>query len=201
MDRPNMKPWIEGIHAYVPGKSRGEDGRKLIKLSANENPMGCSPAVLAALAQGHEPHLYPDPDATALREAIGALHGIDAARIVCGTGSGECLHGAVQAFAGPGDEVLFPRYSFSLYPLLAHKVGATDASGKRRLAMSLFASKADDAAQAVLPPYTVPPLWALKTLRGELPSALSEFFRSGVDRGLTGGEDGSGDPDDALFRA
>ena len=87
--------------------------------------MGCSPAVLAALAQEHEPHLYPDPDATALREAIGALHGIDAARIVCGTGSGECLHGAVQAFAGPGDEVLFPRYSFSLYPLLAHKVGAT----------------------------------------------------------------------------
>ena len=124
MDRPNMKPWIEGIHAYVPGKSRGEDGRKLIKLSANENPMGCSPAVLAALAQGQEPSLYPDPDATALREAIGALHGIDAARIVCGTGSGECLHGAVQAFAGPGDEVLFPRYSFSLYPLLAHKVGA-----------------------------------------------------------------------------
>ena len=83
----------------------------------------------------------------------------------------------------------------------AHKVGATDASGKRRLAMSLFASKADDAAQAVLPPYTVPPLWALKTLRGELPSSLAEFFRSGVDRGLTGGEDGSGDPDDALFRA
>ena len=57
MDRPHMKPWIEGIHAYVPGKSRGEDGRKLIKLSANENPMGCSPAVLAALAQEHEPHL------------------------------------------------------------------------------------------------------------------------------------------------
>ncbi len=44
-------------------------------------------------------------------------------------------------------------------------------------------------------------LWALKTLRGELPSSLAEFFRSGVDRGLTGGEDGSGDPDDALFRA
>ena len=47
----------------------------------------------------------------------------------------------------------------------------------------------------------VPPLWALKTLRGELPSSLADFFRSGVDRGLTGGEDGSGDPDDALFRA
>ncbi len=119
-----MKPWIDAIHAYVPGKSRDADGRPLVKLSANENPLGCSPAVLDALAGERQPQLYPDPDSTALREAIGALHGIDPARIVCGTGSGECLHGAVQAFAGPGDEVLFSRYSFSLYPLLAQKVGA-----------------------------------------------------------------------------
>ena len=123
-DTPQMKPWIEGIHAYVPGKSTGADGRPLIKLSANENPLGTSPAALAARAAAGPPSLYPDPDATALRAAIGALHGIDPARIVCGTGSGELLHGAVQAFAGAGDEVLFSRYSFSLYPLLAQKVGA-----------------------------------------------------------------------------
>ena len=123
-DAPQMKPWIEGIHAYVPGKSTGADGRPLIKLSANENPLGTSPAALAARAAAGPPSLYPDPDATALRAAIGALHGIDPARIVCGTGSGELLHGAVQAFAGAGDEVLFSRYSFSLYPLLAQKVGA-----------------------------------------------------------------------------
>ena len=123
-DVPQMKPWIEGIEAYVPGKSTGADGRPLIKLSANENPLGTSPAALAARAAAGSPALYPDPDATALRAAIGALHGIDPARIVCGTGSGELLHGAVQAFAGAGDEVLFSRYSFSLYPLLAQKVGA-----------------------------------------------------------------------------
>ena len=123
-DKPTMKPWIAKIHAYVPGRSTGADGRELTKLSANENPLGCSPLVHEALAGSHRPNLYPDPDAIALREAIGALHGIDPARIVCGTGSGECLHGAVQAFAGPGDEVLCSRYSFSLYPLLAHKVGA-----------------------------------------------------------------------------
>ena len=122
--RPIMKPWIEQIHAYVPGRSKGADGRELVKLSANENPLGCSPAVTQALTEPGRPSLYPDPDATALREAIGALHGIDHARIACGTGSGECLHGAVQAFAGPGDEVVASRYSFSLYPLLAHKVGA-----------------------------------------------------------------------------
>lgn len=122
-DAPVPKPWIEAIHAYVPGKSAGADGRPLIKLSANENPLGTSAAALAA--QAAAPSFYPDPDSRALREAIGALHGIAPERIVCGTGSGELLHCAVQAFAGAGDEVLMSRYSFSLYPLLAHKVAAT----------------------------------------------------------------------------
>ena len=123
-DKPALKPWIEGIHAYVPGKATGAQGQALVKLSANENPLGCSPAAIEALDGGHRPHLYPDPDANALRDAIGRAHAIDPARIICGTGSGELLHCAVQAFAGPGDEVLASRYSFSLYPLLAYKVGA-----------------------------------------------------------------------------
>ncbi|MEY2943317.1 MAG: hypothetical protein RLY97_1331, partial [Pseudomonadota bacterium] len=45
---PIAKPWITAIHAYVPGKSKGADGRELIKLSANENPRGTSPAALSA---------------------------------------------------------------------------------------------------------------------------------------------------------
>jgi histidinol-phosphate aminotransferase len=120
-----LKPWIEGIHAYVPGRSSGADGRPLVRLSSNENPLGTSPAALAALAQADLPNRYPDPDSIALREALGAKWAIDPARIVCGTGSGELLQCAVQAYAGPGDEVLMPRYSFSLYPLLAARVGAT----------------------------------------------------------------------------
>jgi histidinol-phosphate aminotransferase len=125
MSRPEPKPWISAIHAYVPGKSRSASGQPLTKLSANENPLGSSPAALAALAEGHNPADYPDPDARVLRETIAEVHGLDPARIVCGTGSGELLHCAVQALAGVGDEVLASRYSFSLYPLLAQKVGAT----------------------------------------------------------------------------
>jgi histidinol-phosphate aminotransferase len=124
MSRPEPKPWIEQIHAYVPGKSKSASGKPLVKLSANENPLGSSPAALAALGEGHNPADYPDPDARALREKIAEVHGLDPARIVCGTGSGELLHCAVQALCGPGDEVLASRYSFSLYPLLAQKVGA-----------------------------------------------------------------------------
>lgn len=124
MNAPKLKPWIEAIRPYVPGPSEGADGTPLVKLGSNENPYGCSAQARAALTQARETALYPDPDASALRRAIGGKHAIDPARIVCGTGSGELLHCGVQAFAGPGDEVIMSRYSFSLYPLLARKVGA-----------------------------------------------------------------------------
>jgi histidinol-phosphate aminotransferase len=122
---PQLKPWIEAIHAYVPGKSAGADGKPLIKLSANENPLGASPKAMEARAAAGTPARYPDPDSLALREAIGRLHGIDPALIVCGTGSDELLNLSAQAFAGPGDEVLFPRYSFAVYDIAARRCGAT----------------------------------------------------------------------------
>ena len=121
-DAPTPKPWIDAIHAYVPGKSTGADGRPLIKLSANENPLGCSPAALAARAV--EPQRYPDPDSTALRAAIAQVHGLNPARVVMGTGSDELLNLAAQGYAGVGDEVLFSRFSFAVYDIAARRCGA-----------------------------------------------------------------------------
>jgi len=121
---PAPKPWIEAIHAYVPGKATGSDGRPLVKLSANENPLGTSAAALAARADAQQPSLYPDPGSADLREAIGKLHGIDPARIVMGTGSDEVLNLAAQGYAGPGDEVLFSRFSFAVYEIAARRCGA-----------------------------------------------------------------------------
>ncbi len=123
-DAPTPKPWIDAIQTYIPGKAAGDDGRPLVKLSANENPLGSSPRALAARATAAQPSLYPDGDSTSLRRALGAHHGIDPARIIMGTGSGELLHLAAGAFAGPGDEVLFSQYSFSLYDIVARRCGA-----------------------------------------------------------------------------
>jgi len=124
--RPIIKPWIEGVHAYVPGKASAPDGRELVKLSANENPLGTSEAALAAMrTEAAAPARYPDPGSVRLRKAIGDLHRIDFERIVCGTGSDELLNLAAQAFAGPGDEVLFSRYSFTVYDIAARRCGAT----------------------------------------------------------------------------
>ena len=60
--KPEMKPWIAAIHAYVPGRSRADDGRALVKLSANENPLGTSAQALAARAAAPGPAEYPDPE-------------------------------------------------------------------------------------------------------------------------------------------
>jgi len=122
---PTPKPWISAIHAYVPGKSAGADGRPLIKLSANENPLGTSAAALAARAHAAAPALYPDPDSRLLRERLAAMHGLDAAHIVMGTGSDEILHIAAQAYAGPGDEIIYVRYGFAVYDIAARRCGAT----------------------------------------------------------------------------
>ncbi len=125
MTAPAPKPWIDAIAPYVPGRSATDDGSKAIKLSSNENPLGTGAAAQAAFAaEGGSLHRYPDASAAALREAIAAKHGLDPARVIYGTGSDEILHLAAGAFAGQGDEVLFVRYGFSVYPIAARRVGA-----------------------------------------------------------------------------
>ena len=125
------KPWIEAIHAYVPGKSRRPDGRALVKLSANENPLGTSPEALAARARAVTPSLYPDPDSTALARRTGraAWHRSGADRLRHRIG--RTAQPRRQAFAGPGDEVLYVRYGFSLYDIAARRCGATPVDGAR----------------------------------------------------------------------
>ena len=126
MTKPAPKDWILGISAYVPGKSAADDGRPLVKLSANENPLGTGQAARDALvAATADLATYPDPGAGKLREAIAAVHGLEADRVIYGTGSDELLHIAASAYAGPGDEVLYVRYGFSVYDIAARRVGAT----------------------------------------------------------------------------
>lgn len=122
---PTPKPWILGIAPYTPGKATADDGRVLIKLSANENPLGTGDAARAAFAAASgDITRYPDPGATALRAAIAARYGLDPDRIIYGTGSDELLHMAASAFAGPGDEGIYVRYGFSVYDIAIRRVGA-----------------------------------------------------------------------------
>lgn len=131
--RPTPKCWIAAIAPYVPGKAVDAAGKPVLKLSANENPLGTSPAAHRAFAgAARDLASYPDPTAGALRQAIAEAHGLEPERIICGTGSDELLHLAAGAYAGPGDEILYVRYGFAVYEIAARRVGATPVAAPDR---------------------------------------------------------------------
>lgn len=125
------QPGILDIAPYVGGET-GAAGAS-IKLSSNENPFGPSPAAKAAYAAAAgDLAIYPDGGALALRTAIAAAHGIDAARVICGSGSDELLSLLCQAYAGPGDEVVHSAHGFAMYSISARAAGATPVAAPER---------------------------------------------------------------------
>jgi len=125
------KQQILNIQPYVPGKS-GAKGVKVAKLSSNENPLGCSPKVLEAIANIKDFSRYPDGSATALREKIGELHGLNPNNIICGTGSDEVLELVTYAFCEEGDEVIYTEHGFLVYPIAAMSAGAVPVKVKEK---------------------------------------------------------------------
>jgi histidinol-phosphate aminotransferase len=124
-ERPQPRPGVLDIKAYVPGKSSAPGVAKVYKLSSNETPLGPSPKAIEAYKSVAD-HLedYPDGGATALREAIGNTYGLDPARIVCGTGSDELLNLLADAYLGPGDEAIHTTHGFLVYPIATLGSGA-----------------------------------------------------------------------------
>jgi histidinol-phosphate aminotransferase len=119
------QPGILDIAAYVGGESRLAGHGRVLKLSSNENPFGASPrAVEAFRGAAASLHRYPDASHAALREAIASVHGLDAARILCGAGSDEILALLCQGYAGPGLEVVHTEHGFGLYRIGALAAGA-----------------------------------------------------------------------------
>lgn len=101
-------------------------GLPLVNLGYNELPYGPSPRVAAALAAtAAEVCSYGTPFCEALRAALADLHGLDAARLICGNGSEELLDVVVRNFVRPGDEVLISAYGYIQFEMLTRRQGAT----------------------------------------------------------------------------
>lgn len=123
---PRPRDGVLDIAAYVPGKSGAKGSGKVHKLSSNESPLGPSAAAQEAYAAcAAELHLYPDGAATALREALAELHGINPANIVCGAGSDELLNLLASGYLQPGDEAIYTEHGFLVYPIVIKANGAT----------------------------------------------------------------------------
>ena len=108
---------------YVPGEQPREG--KFIKLNTNECPYPPSPRVVEAIRQaaGDELRLYPDPECLALRRAIAKREGLKPEQVFCSNGSDEVLAFAFQAFFDPEREIVFPRITYSFYPVYTDYFG------------------------------------------------------------------------------
>ena len=98
-------------------------GRAFIKLNTNENPYPPTPRIHAAITEAAEAlRLYPDMEATALREAIAQVNGLKPEQVFCGNGSDEVLAFAFAAFFA-GKALYAPDVTYSFYPVYANLFG------------------------------------------------------------------------------
>lgn len=118
-----LPPYNAGLNIAVARSISGRDN--IARLGSNENPYGCSPAVLRALASpAFEPSRYADPVCQELRAAIS--HRLDVApeQIVIGNGSEEMIAAISRAFLVPGAAVMTVVPSFGLHEIEPLAAGA-----------------------------------------------------------------------------
>jgi histidinol-phosphate aminotransferase len=122
---------VDRVTPYEAGPPIEEVQRELglpsvLRLSANENPLGPSPKVIEALrAETTRAHLYPDGGSSALRKALAAWIGVDPSWLVAGNGADELISLIGRAAFEPGDEVVLPHPAFEPYSIEALLAGAT----------------------------------------------------------------------------
>ncbi|MEM6941328.1 MAG: histidinol-phosphate transaminase [Pseudomonadota bacterium] len=116
---------IAALSPYPLAQLHPRAGKPLIPLAQNESLRPPSPAALQAAAQTLQTgHLYPDPDCTALRQALADLHSVAMESILCGAGSMELIAALAQTFAGPRRAVLAPAHAYPFFRTAAYLAGA-----------------------------------------------------------------------------
>jgi histidinol-phosphate aminotransferase len=127
-----LNPSLATLPVYQPGRpiqevarELGLDAADIIKLASNENPLGPSPAAVAAMEQAIQSlHLYPDGNAFYLKQKLAAKLGVTTANLILGNGSNEIIEFIGHALMAPGAEVVVSQYCFAVYPIVTSLFGA-----------------------------------------------------------------------------
>src|SRR5260221_9335881 len=113
------RPSLGTDFGSVPGEQPPDDGEWL-KLNTNESPLPPSPAVATAVAEAAAGlRRYPDPFAEPLRSALARYHHVQPAQVLVVNGADQAIDCCFRAFCEPGDAVVYPTPSYSLFPVLA----------------------------------------------------------------------------------
>lgn len=117
--RPSLGPDF----GYTPGEQPA-DGGGWVKLNTNEAPLPPSAAVSAAVAAASAGlRRYPDPYGEPLRSTLARHHGVGAEQIFVGNGGDQVIDCCYRAFCEPGDRVVYPVPTYSLFSVLALMFG------------------------------------------------------------------------------
>lgn len=107
---------------YSPPTS-GREGK--LRLDFNENTLGCSPRVLAALIEKlsqEQLSIYPEYEAT--RRALSEFFQVPETQFAFTNGTDEAIQVLVHTYVGEGDEVLVLHPSYAMYRFYAEVAGA-----------------------------------------------------------------------------
>lgn len=121
---------LDQVVPYDAGKSLEALARELgieavLRLSANENPLGPSPRAIEAIRrEAARAHLYPDGGCTELRRGLADKLGVPPEALIVGNGADELLAMIARAALDPGDEVVVPHPAFEPYGSEATLSGA-----------------------------------------------------------------------------
>jgi histidinol-phosphate aminotransferase len=125
-------PHLRDLALYEPGKPIEETAREsglppeqIIKLASNENPLGPSPRVQAAMRNALAgANLYPDGGGFYLRAALAEKLQLSPENLILGNGSNEIIEFIGHAFLGPEVEIVTSENAFIAYRLVASLFGA-----------------------------------------------------------------------------
>ncbi len=139
-----IRSHLESLPPYTPiepfevlSARIGRDPAQIVKLDANENPYGPLPAVREALGSMEFPHIYPDPESRALRQALENFTGVPAEYLLGGAGADELIDLLMRVLLEPGECILSCPPTFGMYPFDAELNAARCIEVPRRADFSL----------------------------------------------------------------
>ncbi len=127
---PPVRPDLTALTGYHSAQVDVE-----VRLNTNESPLPPPPAWRRALLEAVgriDFHRYPDREATELRRALAASHGVTPDRIFCANGSNEVLQCLLLAYGGPGRTAALFEPTYTLHGHIARITGTAVAAGRRR---------------------------------------------------------------------
>ncbi len=105
-----------------------------VRLNTNESPEPPPGAFLDALSAEVSTigfHRYPDREATALRSALAAHHGVEAAQVFCANGSNEVIQCLLLAYGGQGRPAMIFEPTYALHSHIARLTATPVVEGRR----------------------------------------------------------------------